>query len=133
MLHFGVIDAIGICEIVKHFYEVGYKRGFIPYQLSLGAIKMLEREKLVSFGIEDEVRLQQLTKQWKENPTVAVDEDGVLIQTESEKPEELKELESQKELRYHLSLPSQDLNINPNEVREDEAWFCFIEESIPLA
>ena len=61
----------------------------------------------------------------------AINEDGVLVQTESEKPDKLKELESQKELRYHMSLPS--LNINPNELREDESWFCFIEESVPFA
>ena len=93
---------------------------------------MLEREKLVSFGIEHELRLQQLTKQWKENPTVTVDEDGVLVQTESEKPDELKELESQKTLRYQVSLPSLK-DINLDEVREDESWFCFIEESVPFA
>lgn len=125
LLHIGVIEAMDICQIVDIFYKIGNKRGYIPYELSRGAEMILKREKLVSFGIEDELKLQQLTKRWKENPTVKIDEDGIVVMSEADKPDALKELETQKALRYEASLPSPEA-IDLSEAREDEEWFCFV-------
>jgi hypothetical protein len=121
LLHIGVIEAMDICQIVNLFYKIGFKRGFIPFHLSLGAEQILDREKLVLFGIEDELRLQQLTKRWNENPNVNIDENGLVVMSEADKPSELKKLEKQKNRCYQASLPSLDLY-----APEHQAYFTFI-------
>ena len=119
LIHIGVIEELDLLRVIDLFYLVGKKRGYIDYELSTGAKKLFEKRRLASFGIEEELELQKLTKRWEDDPEVAIDEDGIVHYTATSKPKELIELESRKRALYELKNPIEDLDMSKVDLTED--------------
>ena len=87
------VEEFGLLELIRTFYEVGYQRGFTEYKPSLGAIKLLKKDKLTTFTIDDQIKLEVLQQKHEERPHIRVIE-GKIVQSKREKSQELIDLEN---------------------------------------
>jgi len=94
--HIKTLDEMRILTLVKYFYQLGKDKGFITQYLTPFTKYMLDDEALMRFSAEDELKLMQLTAEWRDKPEYKLI-DGQLTEVEKEKPERLLNLEKQKE------------------------------------
>ena len=98
--HIKAIEEFGLLELVQRFYEVGYKKGFTEYKPTLGAIKLLEKDKLTTFTIDDQIKLEVLQQNQQKRPKTKTLNDGRIVKLPREKPQELIDLENKAKEEY---------------------------------
>jgi len=91
--HIKALEDIGLLELVRTFYEVGLQRGFTEYRPTLGAIKLLNKDKLTTFTIDDQIKLEVLQQKHKERPHIRVI-NGRIVKSKRKKSQELIEIEN---------------------------------------
>ena len=82
-------------ELIIIFFEVGFQKGFTDYKLSLGALKILQKGKLTTFTLEDQLKLEVLQQRIAERPNTRVVK-GRVITSQREKSKELLDLENKR-------------------------------------
>lgn len=92
--HIKAVEEFGLLELVQRFYEVGYKKGFTEYKPTLGTIKLLEKEKLTTFTIDDQIKLEVLQQNQLKRPKTKTLEDGTILKLPREKSQELIDMEN---------------------------------------
>jgi len=93
--HLHILDDFNITTLTRVLFELGIQKGYITRELSTGAVDLLSQSKLLTFSPEDELKLQQLKKEWELVPVVEVI-NGQIITKPSPKPKELIQLEQRK-------------------------------------
>jgi len=104
--HMSILDDFNFLQIVKIFFATGYRKDYLSHRLTQGAINLIKEDRLQSFNTEDMFKLESLRTQWKNKPKTTFNEDGDLIIEESEKPQELVEME--KKMKQFEAKPSDD-------------------------
>lgn len=93
--HIKAIEEYGLMELIIIFFEVGFQKGFTDYKLSLGALKILQKGKLTTFTLEDQLKLEVLQQRIAERPNTRVVK-GRVITSQREKSKELLDLENKR-------------------------------------
>jgi hypothetical protein len=93
--HLHILDDFRIVVLTRVLFQLGIQKGYITKELSTGAVDLLSQSKLLTFSPEDELKLQQLKKDWELVPIVEVI-DGNITTKPSPKPKELIQLERRK-------------------------------------
>ena len=93
--HLHILDDFQIVVLTRVLFQLGIQKGYITRELSTGAADLLSQSKLLTFSPEDELKLQQLKKDWELVPIVEVI-DGNITTKPSPKPKELIQLERRK-------------------------------------
>ena len=106
--HIKAVEEFGLLELVQRFYEVGYKKGFTEYKPTLGAIKLLEKEKLTTFTIDDQIKLEVLQQNQQKRPKTKTLDDGRVVKSQREKSQELIDLENRVKGEFEFG----DLDMN---------------------
>ena len=99
--HLHILDDFQIVVLTKVLFQLGIQKGYITKELSTGAIDLLSQTKLLTFSPEDELKLQQLKKDWELVPIVEVI-DGNITTKPAPKPKELIRLERRKSSLLNL-------------------------------
>ena len=94
--HLHILDDFQIVVLTRVLFQLGIQKGYITRELSTGASDLLSQSKLLTFSPEDELKLQQLKKDWELVPIVEVI-DGNIVTKPAPKPKELIQLERRKE------------------------------------
>jgi hypothetical protein len=97
--HIKAVEEFGLLELIRTFYEVGHQRGFTEYKPTLGAIKLLKKDKLTTFTIDDQIKLEVLQQKHEERPHIRVIE-GKIVQSKREKSQELIDMENRAKEGY---------------------------------
>jgi len=106
--HMSILDDFNLLFLVKNFFSLGYTKEYLSHRLTQGAINLVKEKRLMSFSAEEMFRLEQLKTQWEWNPKATFNEEGDLILSKSEKPQELIELEKRMSIYYETSDPDYD-------------------------
>jgi hypothetical protein len=97
--HVKLIEDFSLMKLIIYFYEIAYQKGLIGFKLTYGAVDMLIKNKLTTFSIDDQLRLEVLKMKHSEEPEVDI-VNGKVVYIEGEKSKELIDLEKKQEEVY---------------------------------
>jgi hypothetical protein len=115
--HLHILDDFNITTLTRVLFELGIQKGYITRELSTGAVDLLSQSKLLTFSPEDELKLQQLKKEWELVPVVEVI-NGQIITKPSPKPKA--KAKQKKPIKYEEEYEDDDEEYEEDLELEDE-------------